>query len=110
MEIGEIFKQNLGDSGAKLWSGANRTLAPLASALAPPTRRAAATVMTLNPAMSQQEMDTFLDSLGASHNPFSVQGPAQQIFDRRALSSTVFRRTGYVRWCYPSPPIRHGGK
>ena len=29
--------------------------------------------MTLNPAMSQQEMDTFLSSLGAGHNPFSVQ-------------------------------------
>ena len=51
----------------------HRTLAPLAPALAPPTRRAAATVMTLNPAMSQQEMDTFLSSLGAGHNPFSVQ-------------------------------------
>ena len=34
--------------------------------------------MTLNPAMSQQETDTFLSSLGAAHNPFSVQNISAQ--------------------------------
>ena len=56
-----------------------------------PTRREAGTVTTLNPAMSQQEMDTFLSSLGAGHNPFSVQ----QIYDGRKCA--VFRRSAYVR-------------
>ena len=50
--------------------------------------------MTLNPAMSQQEMHTFLSSLGAGHNPFSVQ----QIFDGRKCA--VFRRSQCVRLWY----------
>ena len=35
--------------------------------------------MTLSPTMSQEDMDTFLKSLGATDNPFTVQ----DLFDGR---------------------------
>ena len=48
--------------------------------------------MTLSPTMAQEDMDSFLKSLGATDNPFTVE----DLFDGRK-TDVVWTRRAYLR-------------